>query len=69
VTEIVTDPRATQYWDGHRVLNRRLRPDAGVERPVRRDLHVVWTTGSLGGRDASEARLPEDAHAQEFNRP
>src|SRR2546426_7930352 len=37
--------------------HRRVRPDVCVERPMRRDLHVVWKTGPLGECGASETRL------------
>jgi hypothetical protein len=69
VTQIVTDPRAAQYWDGHRVLT-----DAY-------DRMLVLSGPCAGifmlyGRDARwEGAAPpkpdylEDAHAREFNRP
>ncbi len=50
VTQIVTDPRAAQYWDEHRVLT-------DAEWPLRRDLHLVRTAGALGRRSTSETGL------------
>src|SRR5258708_15550764 len=40
-------------WGSHG----RIRPDAGVEWPVRGDLHAVWKTGSLGRRGTSSSGL------------
>ncbi len=69
VSEIVTDPRAAQYWDAHRVLtdayDRMLAlsgPCAGIFMLYGR--HAHWE-----GATPPRPDYLEDAHAREFNRP
>jgi len=69
VTAIVTDPRAAQYWDGHRVLtdayDRMLAlsgPCAGIFMLYGR--HARWE-----GTAPPRPDYLEDAHAEEFQRP
>ena len=69
VTSLVTDPRAAQYWDGHRVMtdayDRMLKltgPCAGI----------FMLYGPRAHWDAATPPKPdylEDEHASEFNRP
>lgn len=69
VTKIVTDPRATQYWDGHRVVTDAYDRMFGLSGPCA-GIFILY-----GRQTRWESTAPprpdylEDAHAREFNRP
>ncbi len=69
VTQLVTDPRAAQYWDGHRVLTDAYDRMFALSGPCA-GIFMLY------GRQARwESAVPprpdylEDAHAREFSRP
>jgi len=69
VTEIVTDPRATQYWDGHRVLTDAYDRMLTLSGPCAGIFMLYGRQARWEGATPPRPDYLEDAHAQEFNRP
>ena len=69
VTEIVTDPRAAQYWDGHRILTDAYDRMLGLSGPCAGIFMLYGRQARWVGTAPPRADYLEDAHAQEFNRP
>src|SRR5213592_477985 len=69
VTQLVTDPRAAQYWDGHRVLTDAYDRMFTLSGPC---AGIFMLYGRQARWESAEPPRPdylEDAHAREFNRP
>jgi hypothetical protein len=69
VTQIVTDPRAAQYWDGHRVLTDAYDRMLALSGPCAGIFMLYGRQARWEGAAPPRADYLEDAHAQEFNRP
>lgn len=69
VTQIVTDPRAAQYWDGHRVLTDAYDRMLALSGPCAGIFMLYDRQARWEGATPPRADYLEDAHAQEFNRP
>ncbi len=69
VTQIVTDPRAAQYWDGHRVLTDAYDRMLTLSGPCAGIFMLYGRQARWEGMAPPRADYFEDAHAQEFNRP
>jgi hypothetical protein len=69
VTQIVTDPRATQYWDGHRVLTDAYDRMLALSGPCAGIFMLYGRQARWEGAAPPRADYLEDAHAREFNRP
>ncbi len=69
VTQIVTDPRAAQYWDGHRVLTDAYDRMLALSGPCAGIFMLYGRQARWEGAAPPQADYLEDAHAQEFNRP
>src|SRR5213592_1447744 len=69
VTQIVTDPRAAQYWDGHRVLTDAYDRTLTLSGPCAGIFMLYGRQARWEGMAPPRADYLEDAHAQEFNRP
>ena len=69
VTQIVTDPRAAQYWDGHRVLTDAYDRTLTLSGPCAGIFMLYGPQARWNGTAPPRADYLEDAHAHEFNRP
>ena len=69
VTLIVTDPRAAQYWDGHRVLTDAYDRMLALSGPCAGIFMLYGPQARWNGTAPPRADYLEDAHAEEFNRP
>ena len=69
VTQIVTDPRAAQYWDGHRVLTDAYDRMLALSGPCAGIFMLYGRQARWEGTAPQRADYLEDAHAEEFNRP
>ena len=69
VTQLVTDPRAAPYWDGHRVLTDAYDRMFALSGPC---AGIFMLYGRQARWESAEPPRPdylEDAHAREFHRP
>src|SRR5438128_8905937 len=69
VTQIVTDPRAAQYWDGHRVLTDAYDRMLALSGPCAGIFMLYGRQARWAGATPPRADYLEDAHAEEFHRP
>ena len=69
VTQIVTDPRAAQYWDGHRVLTDAYDRMLALSGPCAGIFMLYGRQARWEDAAPPRADYLEDAHAEEFNRP
>src|SRR6266446_2947029 len=69
VTQIVTDPRAAQYWDGHRVLTDAYDRMLALSGPCAGIFMLYGPQARWEGAGPPRADYLQDAHAEEFNRP
>jgi len=69
VTRIVTDPRAAQYWDGHRILTDAYDRMLALSGPCAGIFMLCGRQARWEGAGPPRADYLEDAHAEEFHRP
>jgi len=69
VTQIVTDPRAAQYWDEHRVLTDAYDRMLALSGPCAGIFMLYGRQARWEGATPPRPDYLEDAHAREFNRP
>jgi len=69
VTQIVTDARAAQYWDGHRVLTDAYDRMLALSGPCAGIFMLYGRQARWEGAAPPSPDYLEDAHAREFNRP
>jgi hypothetical protein len=69
VTQIVTDPRATQYWDGQRALTDAYDRMFALTGPCAGIFMLYGRQARWEGAVPPRPDYLEDAHAREFNRP
>ena len=69
MTQIVTDPRAAQYWDGHRVLTDAYDRMLALNGPCAGIFMLYGRQARWEGATPPRPDYLEDAHAREFNRP
>ncbi len=69
VTQIVTDARAAQYWDGHRVLTDAYDRMLALSGPCAGIFMLYGRQARWEGAAPPRADYLEDAHAEEFHRP
>ncbi len=69
VAQIVTDPRAGQYWDGHRVLTDAYDRMLALSGPCAGIFMLYGRQARWEGAAPPRADYLEDAHAEEFHRP
>jgi len=69
VTQIVTDPRAAQYWDGQRVLTDAYDRMLALSGPCAGIFMLYGRQARWEGAAPPSPDYLEDAHAREFNRP
>ncbi len=69
VTQIVTDPRAAQYWDGHRALTDAYDRMLALSGPCAGIFILYGRQTRWDGATPPRPDYLEDAHAREFNRP
>ena len=69
VTQIVSDQRAAQFWDGHRVLTDAYDRMLALSGPCAGIFMLYGRQARWKGAAPPRADYLEDAHAKEFNRP
>lgn len=69
VAQIVTDPRAAQYWDGHRALTDAYDRMFALSGPCAGIFMLYGRQARWEGAAPPRPDYLEDAHAREFNRP
>jgi len=69
VTQVVTDLRATQYWDGHRVLTDAYDRMLALGGPCAGIFMFYGRQADWERMAPPRAEILEDVHAQEFSRP
>ncbi len=69
VTGIITDPRATQYWDDHGVVARANDEMLTLAGPCAGIFMLYGPNAQWDGAVPPEPAYLEDAHAREFDRP
>jgi hypothetical protein len=69
VTHLVTDPRAAQYWDTHRVVTDAYDRMLSLAGPCAGIFTLYGVQAHWEGATPPKPDYLEDAHASEFNRP
>lgn len=69
VTHLVTDPRAAQYWDAHRVVTDAYDLMLSLAGPCAGIFTLYGPRARWEGATPPQPDYLEDAHASEFNRP
>ena len=69
VTPLVIDPRATQYWDAHRVVTDAYDHMLSLAGPCAGIFMLYGPQARWEGTTPPRPDYLEDAHAEEFNRP